>query len=460
MNEQDPFNRWRPNQNGLENVNDVVSSSILDFSSPKKEKAVTTNEMPEEKQESNSLSRYRPKQESNWDIAKRLGVQSIARPIEALGTLPGNFMRFFTDLGITGAEKLSGTTFPNLRKGLEQTAGYKLFPSSEQGREITSKFTGGLSEPQSELENAYGDVLELGTLLLTGAENPAAWQSLGKAVALATGSIGAKKGAKALGFGETGQAAAELGTLLLGGMYQPNGITTYLGNQYNNLYKSPTAKRVIPTQSMENGLTDLRSKWTKGGTTPAIRSALPKLDELESIAKKGNVEVSEILDAYKKINAEIQSRDLFEKLDKTGRKQLRSLYDDLKGVTSKALKSGTPNDFYKEWQDINHGYATFAKSRKIADWVGQHRDLIVKSVAPGVLGDLYLSIGATGPVAIGAGTAFAAKEIGEVLARISRSSKLRKYYLESLQHISKEQTPAAIKSIKKLEQAMKNEENR
>lgn len=424
---------------------------------PRQSAKVTTNEQP--KQE-DAFSEFRPKQDSWTDKAKRLGAQTIARPIEAIGTIPGNLLRFISDYGITAGEKLSGKDLSGARNALEDTAAFKLLPTSEQGKKISSKATGGLTYPKSHDEEVYGEVLDLGTILATAGENPSSWSNLAKKFGLAIGVKGAKEGAKTLGVGETGQAATELGSLALGSMYRPRAIQEYLGKQFQNLRTSPIAQRIIPTDSLEKSLDKLESSLKYGGTGPSARAAFPKLEELKQIAKKGHVPVDEVLTAYQKVGEEISAKNLYDQLGKEGSKKLRHNLDQMKESIGETLKQYTPKEFYEDWKSINQGYSTYAQSRRVADWVNRNKYLILKSVAPGVIGDLYLSVGATGPAVAGAAGAFAVKEIGEVVARISRSPSLRKYYLESLEQISKENTTAAIASIQRLQKAMDEEDKK
>ncbi len=397
--------------------------------------------------------------ESNLKTAARLGVQTISKPVQEIVSIPGNLMRFIADYGTTAAEKISGRDLSGFRKGLEDTAPFKVLPSSEQSGKTISKLTGGLSEPQSAAEQTYGDVLGLGTLLVTGAQNPAKWQTLAKETARAIGVVGAGKAAESLGAGETGKAATELGTLAISSLYRPGAIQEYLGKQFQSLRQSPVAKRIVPTTDLESSLKQLNQQWSRGGTTPASRAASGKLKELEGIASKGNAEVDELLESYRKVNAEIQDRNLFDSLDKGGKIQLRKHFDELKNAIGKNIEQTTPKDFYDNWRSINQGYSTFAQSRRISDWIAKNKSTIAKAALPSAIADIYLSIGAIGPVAAGAAAGMTAKALGETMYRISNSPQLRKYYMESLKHITQENGPAAIKSMKKLGMAMENDKD-
>lgn len=395
--------------------------------------------------------------ESKLKQGLRIGAQTIARPVQEIVGIPGNLMRFLADYGTTAAEKISGKQFPTFRKGLEDTAAFKLLPTSETAGKAISSLTGGYSDPQSDDEKTYGDIVGLGTLLLTGAQNPSKWQTFAKETARALGVIGAGKAAEAVGAGEVGKAATELGTLAISSLYRPKAIQEYLGKQYEKIRQSPVAKRLVPSSALEKSLESLDQQWSKGGTTPASRAAKGKLEELKKIASKGHVEVDELLDSYKKINSEIQDRNLFDTLDKSGRMQLRKHFDELKTAVSKQIEQTTPKEFSSEWQSINQGYSTFAKSRQAADWINSHKGAIAKALGTGLASELYFASGTLPYVAGAAATGLAVKSGVEVFQRVMNSPKLRQYYIESLKHITQENGPAALKSMEKLRMATEKE---
>lgn len=422
--------------------------------------SITTNEMPKPSSSEegfDKFEKYRPQADTATDVAKRIAVQTVTRPLEAVGSIPGNLLRFLSDYSTTAAEKLTGLDLSNFRESLEDTAAFKLLPSSEQGRKGFSALTGGLSDPQTEAEKDYGDVLDTFTLLATAAVNPQSWQALARALGISVLSKGAGKGAQALGFGETGQKVTEGGTTLVTSMFSPGGMAKFLSSQIDKLKSNPVAKHIVPTAGLENKLKTIRAKWNYGTPKPAARQATPKLDALEDLAKKGQAEMGELLESYRSVGSEIQAKELYEKLDTTGRKALRHHFDELKGAIAETIESSTPKPYSKQFQDINQGYMTFAKSRQISDWVMDNKKEIIKTLGPSILADLYLSVGAIGPAAAAAATGFTVKEIGETLYRISKSPTLRKYYAESLRNIAQENTPAALKNMEKLKEAMENE---
>lgn len=387
----------------------------------------------------------------------RVGAQLVSRGAETALGLPGDILRL-GGAGIEyGAKKLAGKDLE-----LEKTAPFKVLPSSQQLRQVTNKLTKGYTEPQSETEESLGDITGLATSLAL--PDPGKLSKIGKAIGLATAAVGGKEAVKAFGGGEKSQAAAELGTIFLGSAINPKGVQNYLSGLYDSLKSFPAAKSIIPTRSLEKGLSNLRSKWTKGGTDPADRAALSKLDELEKLAAKGNVEVDELLEGYKKINGEIASRKLFEELNKGQQVKLRKNFDDIKGEYSKVLKANTPEDFYNRWASANEGWSAFAKSRRISDWASKYSNQVKKALGHGLAMELLIEPQAVAGTVAGLGAAggalYAGTKTYEMLHRISNSRTLRKYYAESLKHIMDDNTPAALKTLEQLRTAIEKEDSK
>jgi len=87
MNSSDKFAQYRPQ--GSVTTNETPSMSSTDSSADK-------------------FAKYRPKADSATDVAKRYATQSITRPLEAIGSIPGNLLRFLSDYGTKMKERERG----------------------------------------------------------------------------------------------------------------------------------------------------------------------------------------------------------------------------------------------------------------------------------------------------------------------------------------------------------------
>ncbi len=422
---------------------------------------VTTNETPKisstKEKKSDPFSQYYPKEDSWLDTVSQHIKQVPTRLAQEVVSAPGDFMRFLADYGTEAAEKLSGKDLSKFREGLEDTAAFKLLPSSTTTASAISKATGGASEPKTELQKTQGDVIGLWTALLPFKKDPKSFMTIGKTLAQALGVKGFGEAAKGAGFGETGKAVAELGALGVSSMIKPKAVQEYLGNRYNALRQNPISGHLIQPVELRNALSKIGAGWKYGGDDPSILAAMPKFKDLKELAKKKLISIDELLEGRKKIGKILRDKKLYEGADSTGRKEIRARFEEMKTAIDKQIKLATPKEFYAEAKEVDTAYSVFAKSKQVEDWIVRNKDFLAKSFAGGTLLELYGIGGNLAPAAAVATGAAALNQAGQVAYRFAKNPTLRKFYGELTTNILREDGPAIVKSLDKLNKAMEKE---
>lgn len=424
---------------------------------------VTVNEMPssskEKEKKTDRFAKYYPKEYSWGDTFSQHITQGGTRIAQELVSAPGDFMRFLADYGTTAAEKISGKDLSGFRQGLENTAAFKLLPSSETAAAAISKATGGKSEPKTEAQKTQGDVIGLFSALSPFKKDPTKLVTMAKTLFQSLGVKGFGEMAKGLGFGETGQGLAELGALGVSGMIRPKAVQEYLGKRYDALRRNPISAHLVPPKELKSSLDKVKSGWKYGGDDPSIIAATPKLKDLEKLAKKPLISIDELLEARKKIGKILRDKKLYEGADTTGRKDIRARFEELKSSIDNQIKLATPKKFYSEAKEIDAAYSAFAKSKQVEDWIVRNKNFLATSVAGGTLLEMYALGGNLAPAAAIATGAAALNQAGQVAYRFAKNPTLRKFYGELTTNILREDGPAIVKSLDKLNKALEKEKS-
>ena len=108
-------------------------------------------------------------------------------------------------------------------------------------------------------------------------------------------------------------------------------------------------------------------------------------------------------------------------------------------------------EFYESWKKANQAFSTIAKSKTLTNWLEGHLGNLPKHLAGSVAIELF-----TGHPKIAAATVGSAGAIklGELMYRVANSPKLREHYLNVIKEMSKENLPAVIKNLEKLDKGL------
>lgn len=456
---------WSQYQVQPEEEADTVSEQIPGQTSPLPEENIPTN-----------WNKYRIEEKPPLPqkIAKETGrhaARTGSRVAETVLGFPGDIVQTERSLRENIEETLS-KALPEVpdfiskliekdpvRKMLKQTPDLlgKL-PTSEELKQFASKLTNEFTDPQGVAEEFGDEIVKLGTSLLMPGGIPKKFSAVLKALGQAAAAKGARKGAEVLGAGEIAQSAIEIGTLFLTGTIGKPLANAFVADKYKKARAAIPKGTMINTGRLSNNLKQVDAELAKGISTSTKSEVRTALSELEAKASGGAMEAEELVQSYHDLNERMTSKKLFDELNTSQRKLLKSRYDLVKKEVGKTLEEyGKSNpEFFNEWTEANQAFGTIAQSKHVSNWLGSKVKNIPSHLATGIAVELFLGFPKT---AAATGIAAAGVKAGEVLYRIAKSPSLKMHYINTLSSIAKENLPATIKNLNNLQKELDKEES-
>jgi hypothetical protein len=175
---------------------------------------------------------------------------------------------------------------------------------------------------------------------------------------------------------------------------------------------------------------------------------------LKTKASAGLMETEEIVQSYHDINEIMSSKKLFDDLNSGERRLLKHRMDLVKDeLRSEIEKYGKANpEFYKTWTQANEAYGAIASSKKVSNWLESKIGSLPKHLAGSIAIDIFLGHPLT---AVGAFGTYGLIKTGELIAKISKSPKLREHYMKVLFEAGNENLPGVVKHLEVLNTAAK-----
>jgi hypothetical protein len=359
-----------------------------------------------------------------------------------------------------GAEKI-GLKEP-VEKGIEfakEHAPYKLFPKSEQIRDINKQLFGKKIEPKNEWE-AKADEL-VSDFAALSIPLPGSQFKLLKPALLALGGNLAKEGIAQVGGTEKQQTYAKLGTILAGSMINPQAAKKLSSSLYEKARNARPLDAKINASKLYDASEKFEKQLLKGD--PNAGSKKKSLDLIKDIQKKiKNDEIDiEELEQFKRDINEARS-GLYEnfKTDKVGRKSAKRNLDEVSKFIDNSLREyGKINpqweSFYRPANEVHGAIAQSHKARNfIGYWskkLGMHYLLPLIGFGHGGVAGLgsTLGVGAIG------GAGLLGAELG---AQLFKSPTLRKHYTNLINSALKEDAIAVKENLKKINKEVKKED--
>lgn len=410
----------------------------------------------------------RTEEEGTAQLLGRGALRTAARVGETLIGLPGE-IRDLARMGgdwlgnkaraAVGKEPLTEEETTHLREKMNP-ASYDLLgrlaealPTSSSLREdVTRAYTGEYLEPQNEWERFADNVAQDFAALAIPIKGKIPFaRSLGQAViANAGGEV-----ANAF-FGEKGEAYTKMGLLFSLGMLsggKSGGIKKYINGLYGEMEAAIPAGAEINASRLSKKLNNIESILRKGD--PKAASKAPAFQKIEAIRNKinsGMIDIEEVVQLTKDTNEAIFG------LGELKRGQ-NELYNLRKALHDSTKEYGASNpEFLKKWQSANEAYAATETSRRIGNYVKKNirpKDYVYAASALGLEGTL-----AGGPAALSTlgGTAgIAATAYGaEVIKRISKSKALQKYYKNVVIHSLNQNKGGLVRAMTQLDKALED----
>jgi hypothetical protein len=381
-----------------------------------------------------------------------------ARIGETILGFPGDVVKFTKSL----SEALpKPPSFLQKEPNLIQKAGKKALesvPGSEDLKKVSSYLTSGFTDPQGALEELGDEVTSLATILVEPAKAvesfPKFLGTIGKAFGKSAAVKGAGEGSKKLGATEGQQQAVELGTLFMTGLLGKKTADKFISEKYEKAKSLIPKGTLLDTTDMYFALEEAESKLSKGLSTPTKDKVRQSLDELKAKASGGLMEAEEVIQSVHDINEIMNSKKLFDELNTSERRLLKSRFDLVKDeLHQEVAKYGKTNpEFYKEWTEANKGYGAIASSKKVGNWFESKIGKLPKHLVGSLAIDLFLGHPAAIPATIGS---YSFLKTGELLTRIVKDPKLTEHYMKVLLEAGNENLPGAIKHLNALDKAAK-----
>lgn len=322
----------------------------------------------------------------------------------------------------------------------------KGLPGSQELREFSEKTFGNIVTPQSKTESFIDDIVSDAAVLAIPVKGKIPFiRSIGSAIAANV----AGKGVEKLGVGETGQAAAKIGTFFLAGLAGKGNVKKFWNNQYDLAEKSVPKGDKLEAFKLDRQLDKLSSELRKGGIeTPSQKFVEKPLRDLQKIISEGELRVEDAIAAKKKIN-ELRA-GLFEEVKGKGaQKYARTKINDIAKYLDESIeKYGRENpDFFKHYKAANEAYSGFQQSKKVGQW-------IKKALPYGKMGHkaLYLLEAIFKPAILKSTLpAFGALKTGELLTRMFKNPTLRQYYGNLMKDAINENKVGVLRNLKFME---------
>lgn len=376
----------------------------------------------------------------------RHAARTGSRAVEALAGLPSDIIQG-AGIGAKALEKGAGKIREKI--GLNPLVSEdrpKGLPGSSELKEFSRKTFGDIVMPQSETESFIDDIVSDAAVLAIPVKGKVPFlRSIGSAIA----ANAAGKGVEKLGVGETGQAAAKIGTFFLSGLAGKGSVKKFWNNQYELADKAIPKGAKLEAFKLDRQLDKLGSELRKGGIkTPSQNFVEKPLRELKKTIRDGEMRVEDAIAAKKKIN-ELRS-GLFEEVKgKGGQKYARTKINEIaKHLDDSIEKYGRENpDFFKHYKAANEAYSGFQQSQKVSKWINR----VIPFGKIGKAGGLILeaifkpaTLKATLP-------ALAAVKGGELITRMLKNPTLRSYYGNLLKDAVNENKVGVLRNLKSME---------
>lgn len=424
-------------------------STSFDWSQFKEVKPAPKEESPEfDWSQFKEVKEEKP--ESFTEKIERHILRSASRIGETALGLPGDIASLPSTLLQKGAEKITGkdqSTAANVAKAVFPGAN---LPTSSQLKEKAVEASEGYLAPKGKGEEISDEVIQDFTSLLSPAKaGGSLLKTLSRKLGIAAGATGAKELAAGFGAGEKGQAGTKVGTMFLLSIFDPKGASKYVSNLYQDAKELVPEGAKVSAKNLSLELSSLRKQLEKGGSAASKTKAIQKIDEINSKISKKQIPVEELTEFKKTINESRASLYDEFKSDKAGRALAKRNLDSVSKTVDNAL-----GDYAKvnpEWgnvyNDANAGYAAIQSSKKaaksVAEFLRQNPHLKYGALAA----ELFLAPKSIAFLPL----AYAGIKGVELLARISKSSVLRKYYIGAAEAAVKEDAAAFARNMEKLD---------
>ncbi len=384
-----------------------------------------------------------PSEEEEEKEYERHQSRFLSRVLEGTLGVPGDIASF--GAGLFGKEQ-------------------NVLPTSQKLKEFSQEASQGYTKPKNEFEENIDELAsDIGSMAFPGGGH----YKLARNIGIPIVSNLVKEGLKYSNADEKNQAYGKVGAMVALDLIsrRSGGVKSHLNSLYDKAEKSLPNGVSIKATELERSLNKLENTLTAGGSRPTTKKSLEKIIEIKNEIKNGKVDVKRLVAYRPSINEAITELGGFnaEVPMKLAPKAIKNL-NDVKSEVIKTLNQYGEKfnpEFLKNWHDANEGYAAYAKSNVIANFLHNKIPYAPKSKAVQSLfsyAPTAAIVAATklSPVgAAGAAAGYSAYQGFKVLHRIKNSPTLSKYYSGILKEAALGNVPEATKNLKALDENLK-----
>lgn len=350
---------------------------------------------------------------------------------------------------------------------LPETQDFNIIPTTSDVESAFDVATEGKYIPTEEQRPYYEAIQDITGMLMPGS----APLKLFNRIAIPIAGQLAKEGIRMGGGGETAQELGKAGVLLALSVASLGNGDKYASNLMSQAESMMPEGKMISAKPIENSLKKIKNTtWYKGADLPSKRPAKQLVDAIEKNIVNGQIEGKMAIQLRKDAN-ELQKNlgafDIFKKADK---KKAIALLNEAKDSVMEGLREyGVKQDplFWKSTQEANKAYAILSESKLISNFIEEYAP-VFKSNA---MKSLFTATAAGGQLALGKMSPLAATAVGgsalgaaglaksaQILYRVAKDEKLRKYYINVLESAAKSDSKTMITNMQKLDEALSEEE--
>lgn len=386
------------------------------------------------------------------DIGRHV-ARTGSRITEAVLGLPSDILQT-AQLGARGLEKGASKIREKIGLSpLEYSEKPKGLPGSSELRELSQKIFGEIITPQNAKESFIDDIVSDAAVLAIPVKGKVPFiRSIGTALA---GNL-AQEGAKQLGVGEKGQAAAKLGAFFLSGVAGKGNVKKYWNQQYKLAQEAIPEGTTTSTRILDKKLRNFEETFlNKGGPTPAKKRVKEFYEELKKKTYAGDMDVDELAQFKHDLNqnrASLYDREL----TTSDRRLAKKYYDEIgNAIESQIEQYGKRNpQFLEHWKNAQEAFGGFYQSKRVGNW-------IAKAIPFGKLGKTSLLIleGLFKPSTLPlTASSYAAFKGGELLTRMFKNPTLRRYYGNLMKDAIKENKSGFLRNLKSIEKEIEEKD--
>jgi len=359
------------------------------------------------------------------------------------------------------------------------------FPGSKDLQQMSESMTGGYTTPRSKGEEFSDEAVKTFTGLMTGggirtgfnaATRLPQWAqpllNVSRKIGSSILSESAKEGIKLYGGSENLQELGKLTTLLMTGLTFPR-VTgeTNPENYLRSLYQARDATvpqgTMVSTAGIQHRLQNFINNTLRfGEMTPEKRQVLNALEGPDGIytrSQTGVRSMQELFQSYRDINRNRANLYVNRDLDRAGMRQAREYWGEVANIFNEGIE-GYLGPISQEGLQLhraaNSGWAALNQGNHVSDFVlNQARGVPFKTGVATLFGGGIFNPAVAGGALAGAAAAGGTVASVDLAMRFLRNPTLRHYYTEVIQNAMRENGPATMHALKKLDDSYQKELN-